>query len=281
MKIQLSILISLILILSACNNKKSIDLSAYQSDMSGIGNDFMSINKAKDIFIQYASDKDSVYADTAFAVFYAKLTEIEADLDRMASVEEGLSDYFAAVNGVPLEDFDSDKAIAVKEKLHSGNIVPFSEEGNISLKYDLMVFADKIRPLLSKGMQHFFDLWMTERQSPAVQDAAIMLPMNNFADYVVAWDIQVNQYKYKPLLHIKTPCAKKYLSVLMTGVDNTPWLNEDGMINQSYLEAYQYITDKYPNSATAGIMRSYLKILAQNEFKPNQESEEYAQSVLK
>ncbi|MDO9511853.1 MAG: hypothetical protein Q7J34_08850 [Bacteroidales bacterium] len=277
MKLKVNYILALIVIATACTSKKPADYSAYITEMSAVSQDYTCINQAKDIFIKYAAEQDSTFVDSAFAIFYNTMITSELNLGNLTENEEGLPDYMAAVAGAPIESYSNEKAMTVKEKLHAGNIISKSEEGDIYFSYDLMVSAEQIKPLLSKSMQEFFDLIITERQSPPVQDGAIIIPMLDFADYVISWDAQ----KTAPLRLVKKEYATQYLHILMTGVDNTPFINEEGMVNQPYLEAYQYLMDRYKSSYVGSIARTYISILAKNEFVPNEESEEFVRATFK
>ena len=67
-----------------------------------------------------------------------------------------------------------------------------------------------------------------------------------------------------------------YQRVLLLGMDNSPVFDyETGRLTHAYREAWQRLSEKYPDTDTGRLVNGYLQLLAANGYRDNARSQAY------
>jgi len=259
----------LILTLSTINlysQDKSYNYSEFNKKISSIPLNNSTIDNIIDYFLLETKELDKIEKDSLFSTIFRVIVEKENLLNDNLFKNKEYEDY----NSLMWSDIKlhTESALEYQKKLNLNNIRIASVEGNIYLIYDFENKYDFIKSQLSKSTQNLFDLIILERDYPTTEDAGLIISMNELVDRVIKWENQIDTEF--PLFDVIFDEYKYNLVFLIQGVENTPISYDSINIQKEFLEAYDYMIKKYPNSKSTKIIEGYYKMIRDNGFKLNE-----------
>jgi len=263
------IILIFILTLSTINlysQDKSYNYSEFNKKISSIPLNNSTIDNIIDYFLLETKELDKFEKDSLFSTIFRVIVEKENLLNDHLFKNKEYEDY----NSLMWSDtkLHTESALEYQKKLNLNNIRIASVEGNIYLIYDFENKYDLIKSQLSKSTQNLFDLIILERDYPTTEDAGLIISLNELVDRIIRWEDQVEAAF--PMFDVIIDEYKYNLQFLTQGVENTPISYDSINIQKEFLEAYDYMIKKYPNSKSSKIIERYYKMIRDNGFKLNE-----------
>jgi len=245
---------------------KSYNYSEFNKKISSIPLNNSTIDNIIDYFLLETKELDKFEKDSLFSTIFRVIVEKENLLNDHLFKNKEYEDY----NSLMWSDtkLHTESALEYQKKLNLNNIRIASVEGNIYLIYDFENKYDLIKSQLSKSTQNLFDLIILERDYPTTEDAGLIISLNELVDRIIRWEDQVEAAF--PMFDVIIDEYKYNLQFLTQGVENTPISYDSINIQKEFLEAYDYMIKKYPNSKSSKIIERYYKMIRDNGFKLNE-----------
>lgn len=143
-----------------------------------------------------------------------------------------------------------------------------ASEGVIYLKED-PDFIRSFLPELSPTMKVFADQYLYELENPFWVDANILVSVEEHQRRMLFWDRFSREHRDFSLYDDAHRRYEAYLYILMFGSDNTPIFDweESKPIRTELIEAYRRIVKAHADSQATPLLREYLLLIEENEFR--------------
>jgi hypothetical protein len=239
----------------------------YRSELMGLPVAVESSVKGLLIFINSMDKKDSSNNDLAFKIYL----EFQAKLIDSLNNRLNHSPDFETINSLIWADTTLHEKVAknYEKILNSNGLVLRSTEGMIFIDRDMTPIKSHFYKYLSPSTQRFFLQFANETDIAYSEDGGIVISLKELADRLWFWDAFLHDYPQHVFTDVARNNVEVYLYFLMAGMDNTPAYQDDGKLSNEVLEACQYFINKYPTLSSSTVVREYLKLLAENDYKRN------------
>ncbi len=240
-------------------------------------------NKSKSILTQFHNylvelgHKSLENGALAYAYYYDNVSELKNNEATAAAIilenylialAEGLYDLLSDLPypEIPLEDFlNSDELIF--QKLRNNGMKPVAMEGSFYPEIDYQIFKKKIESNTTIAYQGYLARIISDKQVTLESDGGIIIPIEDVAIRGMEWKKFNEKYPDFPL-HEKSDAIEKHLKILvLTGMDNTPAFNWDGKVESNFMNSWQKIILRYPNSEFTDDLKEYIRLIKENNGK--------------
>jgi hypothetical protein len=205
-------------------------------------------------------EKDSIY------IFYQK-----AFYNAVNKINDSLESKFSIVLGKISNGENDSMVIKFNQVLDKSGLTLLMTEGSYYVDVQSWYFYDLFKGKISKSLEEYLRLRSIELASPFSEDAMLLVSYEKLYDRVVTWEDFINNYPdfFRKAWAVEN--FQEYLSVLLTGMDNTPAFNrEDGILNPELKSLYEKVINHTDSRESTQIITQYYNLLKENEFKePN------------
>jgi hypothetical protein len=155
----------------------------------------------------------------------------------------------------------------------------YNVEGFIMPLVDYKSYSE-YRQYLSQEMNDYMDIMQAESDKPSVVDLGIVIPMTDFTDRIMSMFVYIGKYPYSVMLEQIKNMKNGKLWVFFGGIDNTPVFENNDMIIPERLLNFQETEKKYENSEFGNLIKEYLDLLDQENYKRTQKVNDYLESFI-
>jgi hypothetical protein len=123
----------------------------------------------------------------------------------------------------------------------------------------------------SKEISEYLRIRSKEMKEGFAEDAGLIIPLDSVAQRVVVWEEYLNNYPESPMAPQALRYYRLYISTYLTGLDNTPLVDEKGVISSEARSSYQRYIKNYKDKESGKVIEEYYTMLEQRNFKPDDE----------
>jgi hypothetical protein len=128
-------------------------------------------------------------------------------------------------------------------------------------------------------LNEFISIYLDESTRPAVQDAGIVIPMEDFLIRMDKAFKYLEQYpdspRYKQVIQFNGGRLNAYLG----GIDNSPVFDIDGKIYPERLTEFENFANQYQGTKLGDILKYYLELLGQEGYKKTAHIDDFLQKL--
>ncbi|MEZ4829069.1 MAG: hypothetical protein R3C61_22700 [Bacteroidia bacterium] len=226
-------------------------------------------------FVRKNFPKESpAVSDAAYILFSSFMRQMEVEgmfYSLVDQIEWKETDYEA----IYLGKYDMSQN-PITTSLSQNGFTLATTEGSIFPVVDQKALSDFFRNMVSPAMKEYIQLDLAEFQQPAMDDAGIIIPLEEYANRSVAWE-KFNSANPHFLLGSYTREHGHWMSLtLLSGVDNTPVADyETEKVSEDFEKVWEYILQKYPETQLAGHIRNLQQIIQKAGGLYNSEARAY------
>ncbi len=203
-------------------------------------------------------------------------------------LKKGVEEYTDEINSLhPYFNFNTESidAIGIKESDLKEFYLSFSDSGFRLIALEGMLnpivdyhFLDTYKTKVSPEISEYGSFMALNSDKPWARDAGIAIPLNDLADRIVIAEKYLSEYPNSEMKEKVISQYKLYLRTFLLGLDNTPLVNYGAKeVDASFIKAYHYFIDTYPEVKATKLVRSYVNDLESTKFAaPYQDEEEQA-----
>ena len=163
------------------------------------------------------------------------------------------------------------------QKLKDNGLMIYMTEGDYYIGQDLDFVAKWFYGDVSSASRTYLAQLNKENKQGFQEDAGLTIDNQTLVDRTIWWEKFVAAHSNSILTYRAKKSWCLYLGTLMTGMDNTPVKDVNG-IDDYYKSAYTYLQNKYSNSQTNKYVKPYFKLLLQ---KNNNEADKLIETYRK
>ncbi|MFC2159589.1 hypothetical protein ACFLQS_02600, partial [Actinomycetota bacterium] len=162
----------------------------------------------------------------------------------------------------------------------------------INKKYKLMSVEGFIMPLvdyraydiyrsyLTQEMNNYIDIKLDESNRPAVLDAGIVIPIDDFIQRILKSMDYVDNYPDSPRAAEVKQFNTGRIMVYLSGIDNNPVFDSNQKILSDRLAEFENNLEKYGNTKFGEILASYLDLLEQEIYTRTQKIDDFLNNLV-
>jgi hypothetical protein len=128
-------------------------------------------------------------------------------------------------------------------------------------------------------LNEFISIYLDESTRPAVLDAGIVIPMEDFLIRMDKAFKYLEQYPDSPRYKQVNQFNGGRLNAYLGGIDNNPVFDIDGKIYPERLAEFQAFATQYQGSKLGSILKSYLELLNQEGYKKTANIDDFLQKL--
>lgn len=214
-----------------------------------------------------ALNDSSKISDDLFRSF---LVEYVSTIDKLNDLLFEHEDY-EAFNSIIWSDesLHEDKAIEFEKGVAKQGYKIASTEGMIFIERNTDFLNEKLGKHFTSQMTEFYTMYSIENNNPFAEDGGIYLPLDKLVDRAVYWERFKSNYPQFTLSEYVENQNQSYTYYLMMGMDNTPsfGFSPNKELDEVFKNAYDYCIEKYPDTELSKLLREYLVLLTDSDFK--------------
>jgi len=128
-------------------------------------------------------------------------------------------------------------------------------------------------------LNEFISIYLDESTQPAVMDAGIVIPMEDFLIRIDKAFKYLEQYPDSPRYKKVNQFNGGRLNAYLGGIDNNPVFDIDGRIYPDRLAEFEYFAAQYQGAKLGDILKSYLELLDQEAYKKTADVDDFLQKL--
>jgi hypothetical protein len=128
-------------------------------------------------------------------------------------------------------------------------------------------------------LNEFISIYLDESTRPAVLDAGIVIPMEDFLIRIDKAFKYLEQYPDSPRYKQVNKFNGGRLNVYLGGIDNNPVFDMDGKIYPDRLAEFENFASQYQGTKLGDILKSYLDLLNQEGYKKTANVDDFLQKL--
>lgn len=128
-------------------------------------------------------------------------------------------------------------------------------------------------------LNEFISIYLDESTRPAVLDAGIVIPMEDFLIRMDKAFKYLEQYPDSPRYKLVNKFNGGRLNVYLGGIDNNPVFDIDGKIYPERLTEFENFANQYQGTKLGDILKSYLEVLNQEGYKKTANVDDFLQKL--
>ena len=177
-----------------------------------------------------------------------------------------------------LKNTDDQKVKAIIEETISKKYKLMSVEGFIMPLVDYSAY-DIYRQYLTQEMNDYLDIKLDESERPAVLDAGIVIPIDDFIQRIEKSIKYLEDYTDSPRFEVVKNFNDGRIFVYLSGIDNNPVFDSNLKVIPSKLTEFESIEVKYSGTIFGDILASYLNLLKQENYARTQKVDDFLSNV--
>ena len=132
---------------------------------------------------------------------------------------------------------------------------------------------------INDELKYFISIYLDESTRPAVLDAGIVIPMEDFLTRIDKAFKYLEKYPDSPRYKQVNQFNGGRLNAYLGGIDNNPVFDIDGKIYPDRLTEFQNYAAQYQGTKLGGILKSYLELLGQEGNKKTASIDDFLQKL--
>ena len=128
-------------------------------------------------------------------------------------------------------------------------------------------------------LNEFISIYLDESTRPAVLDAGIVIPMEDFLIRIDKAFKYLEQYPDSPRYNQVNKFNGGRLNVYLGGIDNNPVFDINGKIYPERLTEFENFAEQYQGTKLGDILKSYLELLKQEGYKKTANVDDFLQKL--
>lgn len=175
-----------------------------------------------------------------------------------------------------LQNTTNPKLKALMEETINKKYKIFAVEGFYAPIVDYAAY-DVYRKYLTQEMNDFIDIKLDESTQPAVLDAGIVIPIDDFIGRILKSFKYLDNYPDSPRFAKVKQFNDGRIMVYLSGIDNTPVFDINNKIYPEKLQEFKENADKYAGTEFGNILKSYLDLLVQENYTRTAKVDDFLQ----
>jgi hypothetical protein len=206
-------------------------------------------------------EKDSLYI-LYQRVFYTSVNKLNDSLE---------SKYSSVLEKITNEENDS-IVVKFKQLLKRSGLVLQMTEGSYFVDVQNTYFYNLFKGKVSKSLDEYLRIRSIEMGTTFSEDAMLLISYDDLYNRIVVWEDFINSHQDFFLNKTAVKFFHHYLSVLLTGMDNTPaFSRENGVLNSELKSLYEKVIIIADLRESTDIITEYYNLLKANQFKQPKE----------
>jgi hypothetical protein len=230
--------------------------------------------KAWDYARQHFATANGTLADAACILLADFMFHMEAEggfYTLTEKIQWAQDDYDA----VSADKFDMNKYPLTKSLAENGFRLA-AAEGSIFPIADQSKLAEFFAPKATASMRQYLEQVAFEQKNPSMDDAAIVVPLEQMAERAIFWE-RFNQQNPHFLRAAETREAERWMRLsLIMGESNTPAFDyETATVSDDFKRVWADILQKYPGSKLAALVKEISDLCAAEGGKRSKKVEDF------
>jgi hypothetical protein len=247
------------------SNPKLVEYKNYiqQLDSFDAASSTMAAKKFKELF----TGQTVVLCDSAFVIFNGFYESLDRNLNEKHQKDTTNYDPLVYVYEKGKEPVIPQKLTDYNRKLKDNGYEVAMDEGMTFILQDRDFISTNLYPFISNSLREYLTQLNKENKEGFATDGGLIISPTQLAKRIIWFE---NFMTANPNFIFSAKCLETktgYLSILLTGMDNTPLYDdyETKKLSQYYADGYQYLLSKYPNSQTTKIVQPYFLALKKGQ----------------
>jgi hypothetical protein len=249
-----------------------IQLSVFGDSLNRLSAEIRSTQRALQIFDLYFDKTEPEHCDQALKDFLNFQARITDDLNSKLYDNPD----FEKLNSITWADqsLHDSLGISFEQDLNHHGWVLRSTEGTIYIARNTGPIRKTFFEYLSPSTQEFFNQFEFEENQVLSEDGGLIIRVEELADRLGFWEVFMSENSGHLFEDFASENIKYYRYYMLEGMDNTPAFDrfESKLINTEFEQAMEHYIAKYPQTQSAIIFNSFMKLL-------RQEKQQYTPSV--
>lgn len=234
-----------------------------------------SVSLATEKYVELFGESDPKLCDSAFVEFHKLYEKLERVLNTDAYVGYSWDDDLPCISyDEEGNELPKDKRLAALEKrLKKYGFRVECWEGYPGIAGERAYIATHFYAYVSPEMKAFLEGLRKERDDLLSVDAGISVTEEEYTDRLIWWE-NFNREHPDFILSKRSQSIQRYLfTYFILGMDNTPsidYLSDDNgvermVLDEYFVQAYDYLNKKYPNSESNKLVKPYKMTVLKND----------------
>ena len=252
-------------------NKVNCDYASVKKYIETLdSNSIASIPIAEKIVIKCIPNLDSAKRDELFVIFNTFINKVSDN------ITDSLEIKYDSITNKLYENIDDAEIKEFKKCLDLCNLQLAASEGTfyIELKYDYCynLFKKKVSPAL----EEYLRILSIDKHEQFDEDAALLVSFDEVYKRVIVWEDFINKYHGFVLHKEAKDNFNTYLTILLTGEENTPAFDyENGTLMPDLKTLFEKIISKDEGRRSTKIISEYFNYLKGLKFKQPENTENF------
>lgn len=210
-------------------------------------------------------EKDSLYI-LYQRVFYNAVNKLN----------DSLESKYSSVLEKNTNDQNDSAVIKFRQLLDKSGLVLQMTEGSYFVDVQSSYFYNLFKGKISKSLDEYLKIRSVEMANTFSEDAMLLISYEELYNRVVIWEDFIKDNQAFFLKKTSVAFYQHYLSVLLTGMDNTPAFSfENGILNFELKSLYEKVIKKADPRESTSIITEYYNLLKANQFKQPKEINDF------
>jgi hypothetical protein len=171
-------------------------------------------------------------------------------------------------SGIPAPAIDTIFADSVHRLLNAHGIWSYPAEGDTYFDLSLTRLSAVVGPFVTESTREYLRIETLEQLSPTGGDAAVGIPWDSLGNRLASTDRFLATFPDAPTRISIQDRRVWYLRAFLTGWDNTSVFAHDShQLRPEVRASYQRYLTANGSTASADIVRAFLQLLAENQYK--------------
>lgn len=219
-------------------------------------------------FIKIFTGQNVVLCDSAFVIFNRFYESLDKNLNEKHQKDTTNYDPLVYVYQKGKERIIPKKLTNYNKKLKDNGFEVAMDEGITFILQDRDFISTNFYSLISNSMREYLIQLNKENKEGFATDGGLTISPTKLAKRIIWFE---NFMRTNPYFIFGSQCLAtktSYISILLSGIDNTPLYGdfETKTLSQNYAESYEYLLSNYPNSQVSKIVQPYFLALKQKQI---------------
>ena len=235
-----------------------------------------SISLATKLFKKSFSNQSAIICDSAYFVFnrFAEITISKLNEEHEKDTTDFWPLFLIEENNKP--PIVPKKLIDFNRKLEENGLFLNSDDASTYISIDGDYIERQFFSYLSKNLVVFLRQQDFENKNPYEIDAGLIISPQKFCDRIMWWENFIIGNPNFEYINYAIDIKRRYVSILFSGSDNTPLINDNSIENKLilgnyYKDALDYLKLKYPKSSIINQLSSYYNAILKKDKKLSKE----------
>ena len=181
---------------------------------------------------------------------------------------------------VVLKGIGDEKVREIVEEAINKKYKLIMSEGMVEPVIDYRAY-DEYMQYLSPEMKDYLDIKIDESEKPALMDAAITIPMDDFIQRILKSMNYLEKYPDSPRYDEIEQFKDQRMWIYLGGTDNSPVFDSNGKIIPDKLNGFRDALTKYPDTGFAEVLASYLDLLEEENYARTDKIKDFLDEIYK